>query len=196
MVFIFSMLSFLYILAAGNIGLFAVKRRIPFLYPSGTIVVKGYDSGYCSIDYATFKHKHKWNSIFGPKDNRVTHVGKPQNIENSTGIPILFLKEGEIANFDPFNAREPEKGSELYSEILIAEHAAGYNEAKQKFEANDKLQMIAAVLSLISVVLIFGTAIIVLGQVDLITQIATKVDELAPAIQGVKDALGGISRIE
>ncbi len=129
--FIYIVATTLYIFAAGSIGLFAVKRKLPMLYPSGAIIIKGYDSSYVDIDFGVYKSKYTWGSLLGKRDKRVTHVGKPQNRERGSGIPMLFLKEGEITNFDPFNSREPEKGSELFSEIAIAEYDDGYNEARQ-----------------------------------------------------------------
>jgi hypothetical protein len=196
-IFLYALLTTLYIFAAGSIGLFVVKRRLPMIYPSGVIVVKGYDSGYVELDYASYKDKLKWGSILGKKDKRITHIGKPQNKERGTGIPILFAKEGEISNFDPFNSREPEKGSELFSEIAIAEYAAGYNEARQKFEKPDNLAVIAVVLSALCFIGIFFVLVMIFGQLDISNQVLSKIDGIRPAVEeAVNSALQNISRIE
>lgn len=196
LIFIYASGTTLYILAAGAVGLFAVKRKLPMLYPSGTIVVKGYDSGYVDLDFSTYKDKFTWGSILGPKDNRITHTGKPQNKERSTGIPILFIKEGEIMNFNPFNDRTPEKGSKLYSELLISEHAAGYNEALLKMASKENLLIITVVLSLITAVLVTIMVAISFGQIDVLNEVSTKIDNLGPAIQSIKDIIAGVARIE
>ncbi len=195
--FIYVVLTTLYIFAAGSIGIFAVKRKLPMIFPSGAIIIKGYDSSYVDIDFGVYKSKYTWGSILGKRDKRVTHVGKPQNRERGTGIPMLFLKEGEITNFDPFNSREPEKGSELFSEIAIAEYAAGYNEARQKFQGGDNLQVITAVLSFLAFVGAFVGVVLLVTQLDISNQILTKLDSFTPIIENaVKTVVDGLQRIE
>ncbi len=195
--FLYMIITTLYIFAAGSIGAFAVKRRLPMFFPSGAIIVKGYDSTYVDLDFGVYKGKYTWSSILGKRDKRVTHVGKPQNRERGTGIPMLFLKEGEITNFDPFNSREPEKGSELFSEIAIAEYAAGYNEARQKFQGGDNLQVLATVFSFLAFAGAFVGIVLLFTQLDISNQILTKLDSFTPIIENaVKTVIEGISRIE
>lgn len=182
----------LFILMAGKVGMFAVKRKLPALFPSGTIVVKGYESGYVEIDFATYKSEWKWGSIFGPKDKRVTHTGKPTNKEKGTGIPVLFLKEGESQNVDLFGQREPEKGSAWLSEILSTTHSAGYNMARDKFEKNDNYALYALILGLITVVLLIVVAAISFGEYDLLS----KVGEQLQAVQLGVESLKSVPRIE
>ena len=195
--FIYSVATSIYILAAGKVGLFVVKRKLPMLYPSGTIVIKGFKSGYVDIDYSVYKDKLTWGSIFATRDKRITHVGKPQNLEKNTGIPILFAMEGEISNFDPFNNRQPEKGSELFSEIAIAEYAAGYNEAKEKFGGNDKLQIMAVILGGLTFLGIFATIVLIFSSLEIQNEVLRNVQAIAPSVKAaVESALEGISRIE
>ena len=195
--FLYALLSTLYIFAAGTIGAFAVKRKLPMLFPSGAIIVKGYDSTYVDLDFGVYKSRYTWGSILGKRDKRVTHVGKPQNRERGTGIPMLFLKEGEITNFDPFNSREPEKGSELFSEIAIAEYAAGYNEAKQKFQGSDNLQLFSVIFSFLAFAGAFVGIVLIFTQLDISNQILAKLDSFTPIIQdAVIKVVEGIQRIE
>ena len=133
----------------------------------------------------------------GKRDKRVTHVGKTQNRERGTGIPMLLLKEGEITNFDPFNSREPEKGSELFSEIAIAEYAAGYNEAKQKFQGSDNLQLFSVIFSFLAFAGAFVGIVLIFTQLDISNQILAKLDSFTPIIQdAVNKVVEGIQRIE
>ncbi len=193
LMFIYTAFATLYILAAGRVGLFAVKRRIPMVYPSGTIIIKGFNSGYVDIDYATYKEKLKWGSFFGPRDKRLTYVGKPQNIERSTGIPILFAKEGEVTNFDPFNSREPEKGSALFSEIAIAEHSAGFNEARQKFEGNDNVATLTLIAAGLSFLGVFAIIILTFGELEILNQVLEIAEGINPTVKtAVAEALKNV----
>ena len=186
--------SFLYVAFGGKKGFFWVKQRLPWMANKGAFYVKGYQSGYIDIDYSMFTNKIEW----GKDTSITTQVDNPYNKEKTTGIPVIFAKEKEMSNFDPFSSRKPVQGAEMFSQLLISAEQSGYNRAKKtltKKQDYDKWILYGVVASVLtSFVVIF----IVASQMGTLNDLAAAWQEYQPVVEQMVQAYqaGDGSRLE
>lgn len=176
--------SFLYIAVGGKKGFFWVKQRLPWMSNKGAFYVKGYQSGYVDIDYSMFSNRIEW----GKDTSITTQVDNPYNKERSTGIPVIFAKEKEMSNFDPFSARKPVQGAEMFSQLLISSEQSGYNRAKKTLTKKQDYEKWILYGVAVSVLASFAVIFIVASQLGTLNDLAEAWNQYQPVVKQIVEA--------
>lgn len=169
--------TMMYIIILGNDGFTFFKLHVPFFKKRGAWFVKEYSTKRVSVSFEEYKAEVPW-----PNKNVKTYIKQPFS-HTPGGDPIIFAKEGTVANFDFFKDVEPDKGGEWFSQLLIKNWNAAWNAAKASMDGQSKTDML--VIIILAGVLLGIIILLVLnfGQTDILTKFAENFETYRPAIE-------------
>lgn len=169
----------------GGTGFTFFRLHVPFFRSKGAWYIKEMKSKRVVIEFSKYTDKLKLGS-----DGVETNIDQPYS-HTAGGDPVLFVRAGELANFDPFKNVPATRGAEWFSQLLIQNWNAAFNVGRSTIEKKENLDNIMFILLCASVLGILVLIVIDYNTSQVVVKFVEQVQSYKPALDQAIAAAGG-----